>query len=95
MNFCYYIIICHSYLLFDLTALQNPQGLSNYLQSFAYSSTTEDDLFFYLEEAGLSAGTWPGSYPIDEAVHQSFGEVMKSWTNQVMSLYAEQSVGGN
>jgi hypothetical protein len=91
-----YILFHYSsqlYILFFLT--EYPQGLSNYLQSFAYSSTTEDDLFFYLEEAGLSAGTWPGSYPLEEAVHQSFGEVMKSWTNQVTPLHAEQSRGGN
>jgi hypothetical protein len=61
------------------------QGLSDYLKSFSYSSTLEDDLFFYLEEAGLAAGTWPGMYPLEEATHQSFGEVMKSWTNQVMT----------
>merc|ERR1719400_439781 len=33
-------------------------GLSSYLATFAYSSTTEDDLFFHFEEAftaGLSS----------------------------------------
>lgn len=58
------------------------QGLTSYLESFSYSSTLEEDLFFHLEEAGLEAGTWPGSYPLEEAAHQSFTEVMKSWTNQ-------------
>ncbi|XP_023340452.1 puromycin-sensitive aminopeptidase-like protein isoform X2 [Eurytemora carolleeae] len=53
-------------------------GLSSYLKANAYGSTTEDDLFSHLESAGVSAGVWPGTYQGSG----TFGDIMKSWTNQ-------------
>ena len=53
-------------------------GLSAYLKANSYESTTEDDLFFYLFEAGEAAGSWPGSYNGT----LTFSQVMKTWTDQ-------------
>lgn len=56
------------------------QGLSQYLKALSYSASTEDDLFYHIENAARSADppSWPGTYTGDK----SFAEVMKTWTNQ-------------
>jgi len=54
------------------------KGLTSYLTSFSYSSTNEDDLFLYLEEAAIADGKWP----LLNGPRNSFAEVMKGWTNQ-------------
>jgi len=54
------------------------KGLTSYLTSFSYSSTTEDDLFFHLEEAAIADGKWPQT----NGPEFSLAEVLKSWTNQ-------------
>jgi len=54
------------------------KGLTSYLTALSYSSATEDDLFFHLEEAAVADGKWPQP----NGPGFSFGEVMKSWTNQ-------------
>merc|ERR1719400_825936 len=53
-------------------------GLSSYLAAFAYSSTTEDDLFFHLEAAAMEIGTWPQP----GGPQGSLGETLKLWTHQ-------------
>ena len=55
------------------------KGLTSYLNALSFNSALEDDLFLYLEAAGLEDDTWP---PKDPAVTQSFSEAMKTWTNQ-------------
>jgi len=52
------------------------KGLTSYLTSFSYSSATEDDLFFHLEEAAIADGKWPQLNPFP------FADIMKTWTNQ-------------
>ena len=52
------------------------KGVTSYLTSFSYSATTEEDLFFHLEEAAIADGKWPQLNP------RSFVDIMKSWTNQ-------------
>lgn len=54
------------------------KGLTSYLTSFSYGSTTEDDLFLHLEEAAIVDGKWP----MENCPTDSFAEIMKSWTNQ-------------
>jgi len=53
-------------------------ALSSYLATFAYSTATEDDLFFHLEEAAMKMGTWPQS----GGPQGGLGETLKLWTNQ-------------
>jgi len=53
-------------------------GLNAYLSSLSYGAATEDDLFFHLEEVAMEAGAWPQA----EGPQGSFGETMKTWTNQ-------------
>eukprot|EP00091_Calanus_sinicus_P012107 TRINITY_DN2746_c0_g1_i3.p2 TRINITY_DN2746_c0_g1~~TRINITY_DN2746_c0_g1_i3.p2 ORF type:complete len:252 (-),score=69.75 TRINITY_DN2746_c0_g1_i3:91-846(-) len=54
------------------------KGLTSYLTSNSYSSTTEDDLFFHLEDAAIADGKWPQA----NGPEFSLAEVLKSWTNQ-------------
>ena len=51
-------------------------GLSFYLAELQFKNAQEEDLFFFLEAAGLEAGTWP------QGNRDSFEETMKTWTNQ-------------
>jgi len=53
-------------------------GLRTYLATFAYSTTTEDDLFFHLEAAALEAEVWPQA----GGPQGSLGESLKRWTHQ-------------
>ena len=55
------------------------KGIIRYLNSLAFGSAVEEDLFLELEAAGLEDGTWP---PLDPDTTQSFSQAMKSWTNQ-------------
>ena len=52
------------------------KGLSNYLTKLSYYHATEDDLFLHLEKSAKKTGTWP------QQTAKSFGQVMKSWTQQ-------------
>ena len=55
------------------------KGIINYLNSLAFGSAVEDDLFLHLEAAATEDGSWP---PLDQETTQSFSEAMKGWTNQ-------------
>merc|ERR1711990_169148 len=55
------------------------KGIISYLNSLAFGSAVEDDLFFHLEAAATEDGTWP---PLDPETTQSFSQAMKGWTNQ-------------
>ena len=54
------------------------KGLNYYLNAMAYSAATEDDLFFYLEQAAVEDHMWPQA----NGPQGSFGDTMKTWTQQ-------------
>jgi aminopeptidase N len=53
-------------------------GLTTYLAAFAYSTTTEEDLFLHLGAAALEAGVWPQA----GGPRGSLGETLATWTRQ-------------
>ena len=54
------------------------KGLNYYLTAMAYSAAVEDDLFTYLEQAAKEDGAWPPA----NGPQGSFGDTMKTWTQQ-------------
>ena len=54
------------------------KGLNYYLTAMAYHAATEDDLFTYLEQAANEDGHWPQQ----SGPQGSFGDTMKTWTQQ-------------
>ena len=54
------------------------KGLNYYLTAMTYSAATEDDLFFYLEQAAVEDHMWPQA----NGPQGSFGDTMKTWTQQ-------------
>merc|ERR1711915_146556 len=70
------------------------QGLRSYLRDLSFMNAEEEDLFTYLEAAGLMSGSWP-QQGVEDLTY-----TMKQWTQQegfplvsVQKKYAEQQNG--